>query len=503
MKKLLFAILSVVVLATSCDLNKKPHYVIDDQSAIQSVEDALKMRNYLYVRLRSMSTGSYVYTGELMSDLFHATIGYGNRGGIYYKWQWSAADEVAESVWAGCYTTTANANFLMEQIAKLDQTNMSDDEKAILKVIEGECAFMKANTMFYLVQLFAEPYTKNPNALGVMIVDKYNPTSDQTQYPGRSTVAEVYKFIEDNLSTAASKLAGVSGEVASEYLTIDAVTALQARVALYKGDYATAIAKSTSLVDGGNYPLVEDEDEFVDLWTNDSGKECIVQLYADYAAESLPSSMAYGYSGISYASGTVSPDYIPENWVLSLYGADDLRSTWFEGYKLTFQSLTGNAYILNKFPGNPELNAPGAKDSNWINKIKPFRIAEQYLIAAEAYAMQGGNDAAALKYYNALRGKRIANYQEEYITGDALKNAIKEERVRELIGEGFRFYDLKRYGNGFERSQGQNDNILAAANDTQTELFSAEADNFRWLWPIPQAEIDSNPQIKDQQNDKY
>ncbi|MBQ5802658.1 MAG: RagB/SusD family nutrient uptake outer membrane protein, partial [Bacteroidales bacterium] len=228
----------------------------------------------------------------------------------------------------------------------------------------------------------------------------------------------------------------------------------------------------------------------------------IVQLYADYAAESLPSSLSYNYSGISNASGTVSPDFIPESWVLDLFDGNDMRASWFEGYNLTFQSIKGGAYILNKFPGNPALNAPGAKDSNWINKIKPFRIAEQYLIAAEAYAMNG-NDEKALEYYNALRAARIADYEEEYITGEALVEAIKEERVRELIGEGFRFYDLKRYGKGMTRSQGQNDNILANANDTQTELFSATADNFRWLWPIPQAEIDSNPQIKGQQNSGY
>lgn len=502
MKKLIFTILSVVLLATSCDLDKQPHNVIDDKTAIQGVEDALNMRNYLYIRFRGMTTGSYVYTGELMSDLFHATIGYGNRGGIYYKWQWTAADGVAESVWAGCYTTTANANYLLAEIAKLDQSKMSDADKKTLKMIEGECAFMKAYTMFYLVQLFSEPYTKNPDALGVMLVDKYNPTSDQSQYPGRSTVAETYKFIEDNLSDAAAKLTVSTGEVASEYLTIDAVNAMQARVALYKGDYATAAAKASALVDGGTYDLVEDEDGFYDLWTNDSGEECIMQLYADYALSSLPSSMSYNYSGISNASGTVSPDYIPENWVLNLYEGDDLRITWYEGYNLTYGSIKGGAYILNKFPGNPELNEPGAKDSNWINKIKPFRIAEQYLIAAEAYAMLG-NDEKALEYYNGLRSKRILGYEDEYILGDDLKEAIKEERVRELIGEGFRFYDLKRYGKGFARSQGQNDLVLASANDTQTELFSVEADNFRWLWPIPQAEIDSNPQIKGQQNANY
>ena len=76
-------------------------------------------------------------------------------------------------------------------------------------------------------------------------------------------------------------------------------------------------------------------------------------------------------------------------------------------------------------------------------------------------------------------------------------------KKRKKDGEGFRFYDLKRYGQGFARGAAQNQALITNAGSTQTELFSATASHFRWLWPVPQAEIDSNPQISEQQNPGY
>ena len=127
---------------------------------------------------------------------------------------------------------------------------------------------MKAASMFEIVKMFAEPYTKNSNALGVMLIEKYNPTSDASTYPGRSTVKETYDYIDGYLAKAAQKLASVKGAKASMFLTIDAVTAMQARVALCKGDWQTAATKAASLVDSGKYPLISFEG--VDLTAADA-----------------------------------------------------------------------------------------------------------------------------------------------------------------------------------------------------------------------------------------
>jgi hypothetical protein len=160
-------------------------------------------------------------------------------------------------------------------------------------------------------------------------------------------------------------------------------------------------------------------------------------------------------------------------------------------------------YTFNKFPGNPLLQKSGLSTDNWYTNIsEPFMIAEQYLIAAEAY-LEDGNAPEAAKYLNALRSSRIQGYVNETFsdTGD-LRQAIRDERTKELVGEGFHFYDLKRWKLGFNRS----DTEQVTGVQSTVSYFSKleiEAGDYRFTWPIPKAEIDANPQLKDEQNPGY
>lgn len=508
MKKLGYIILAASIFAlSSCSLEKYQSGVIGTENALETVNDAANMTNYLYLSLRGLYSGSYIYNNDLPTDEFHAAYGFGNRGGTFYRWEWTSSDGAAEGIWSHCYYATANANFILEGIAKIEAKNtaLTDAEKASLTKFKGICHFVKAATMFELATRFCSVYSsETASDEGVMLVDKYNPTSDQTQYPGRSTLQETYDFITNNLDEAETLLANETGAVGSQYLTIDAVKAMYARVALFKGDYDKAISKATALIGAGKYPLVSSAEEFNALWTNDSGKECIMQLYANYKSNSLPASCSYNYISES-ADGLFSPDYIPTSATVALFKEypTDLRwNNWFAGHTLTYGTVKGDAYICTKYPGNPDLQDASQKTSSYINKIKVLRIAEQYLIAAEAYAKK--SDATnADKYLNALRKARISGYVEKNYTGDQLISEIKKERQRELFAEGFRFTDLKRYGDSFTRSAAQNTEIISNAGGSTTEFLSIESSNYRYLWPIPQVEIDANPQIKDHQNPGY
>ncbi len=508
MKKLIYSILFFVsAVFVSCDMDKMPSGTLTDADAIQSLADAAKLRNTFNLRLRSMNAGSPIYNMELPTDIFHPAIAYGNRGGTYYRWEWTSEDSFAESLWSFCYHSIATANYFLQEVAKLDTESMTSSELQTLEVYKGEANFLKAFSLFVLADRYCDVYDPATagTQMGVMIVDAYAPSSDPATYPGRSSLAETYSKIEEYLNNAATALASVDGEVGSIYVTKDVVTALKARVALHKGDFDAAINAATSLVDSNTYPLITGETaeelatNFQNLWTNDSGDECIMQLWADLASGSLPSSNSYNYTGYS-SSGVYSPDYFPQSWVLDLYSDTDVRATWFKYIKATYTGMEGNVVVFNKFAGNPALLLPTAKAPSYVNKIKPFRIAEQYLIAAEAYARKGGNDAAARKYLNDLKMKRDPEYLgNDSMTGEALLDAIKEERVRELIGEGFRMPDLKRWKEGFTRGEMQNPEITTAMGSD----LEIKAGNPRFLLPIPQSEIDSNPQIKDQQNPAY
>ena len=100
-----------------------------------------------------------------------------------------------------------------------------------------------------------------------------------------------------------------------------------------------------------------------------------------------------------------------------------------------------------------------------------------------------------------MQSKRISDWEEKTYTANNLQTEIKNERVRELIGEGFRLSDLKRYNQGFARSASQDQNVISLPGQATTENLKKSAGDFRFVWPIPVAETDANPNLK--QNEGY
>ena len=110
-----------------------------------------------------------------------------------------------------------------------------------------------------------------------------------------------------------------------------------------------------------------------------------------------------------------------------------------------------------------------------------LRIAEMYLIAAEAELMQG-NSSEAVDYINALREKRaIPGHEDDMMISENDLDIvfILDERARELAGEQQRFFDLKRTGKFMER-------ITALNPDAAVNIKS-----YHQLRPIPQDELDA------------
>ena len=239
MKKILFSLCALaMMLVSACNLDLKPTSSISTDEALRSMDDAQKLRRDIYITMRnSLTSGAPVYLMELMSDSFHGSITYGNRNGEYYKWEMRSTFGNVESIWSSAYYLVMLANFLEEGIPAL-QAEATTAEKAQYDVILGEAAFSKAYAMFILTELFCKNYSSSAASdYGVMLSDKTFATpSDQSTYVGRSTLAETYDYIEKNLTKAEQLLGSVPGEEGSIYLTADAVKAMQARVALTKGE---------------------------------------------------------------------------------------------------------------------------------------------------------------------------------------------------------------------------------------------------------------------------
>ena len=494
-----FLIAATAVLAVSaCSLDKYPDNAISTNDAMESVADCQAFRNGLYSGMKGVFTGAYVYATDLQTDLYHAVRNFGNFQGAFYHYSVVASESMAASAWFGLYSVIGNANFLIEGTQKLLAANtLSEADAATVQQYYGEACYMRAHMYYQLACYFCADYDPETaeDFMGVPVVTKYAPTGDATKYPGRPTLQVTYDQILSDLAEA-EKYVTTPGSPRNAYVTKDVVTALKARVALMMHDYDAAFTAAKSLIDAGTYALVSDAASFADGWTNDNLNEAIWQV-AMTGPDDIGNSFSYFIYNTSGVEGEDNPQYIPEDWVLDLYSNDDIRyQAWFDARDIK-TPVVGNLTLLVKYPGNPLLYSAV---TNYVNMPKVFRISEMYLIAAEA-AIEREEEIVASKYINDLRKARIASWTEADYTGSTLVAELRQERVRELYGEGHRLNDIKRWHIGFERSAGQNPSLVQpGANYVSCKR---EADDPLFVWPIPTAELQANPQMKGQQNPGY
>lgn len=481
-----------------CNMDLRPAGTIEPENALQTISDADRLRDGLYIAFRGRVGGSFAYLDEIRSDLFHAASNFGNNGGIMYNWVWTAADGDVSGIWSSSYYAIANANFFIEKANAVDKSEWSDEDRANLQIWKGEAFFMRAYFHLELAEAFCLNYPGNEQSYGIPYVRTYSPTSDNSKYPSRGTLEQTFANIVADLDSAAAYVT-TPGSVGSMWITADAVTALRARTALEMGDYTTVI----NLIDDSflsKYPLVTTYEAFQNMWVNDDGSECILQFDATYPNE-LGSSYDFSYIGYNADQGIYSPYYIPEQWVADLFQAypDDFRNQLHMIQRqISVGGVNFNVATFSKFPGNPALRQ-AETDQNYQHKPKPFRVAEMYLVLAEAYA-RSNQMAQAAQYLTRLRQTRIPGYVQDFQAGEVLSQ-ILDERVRELMGEGFRMQDLKRFGQSVQRGAAQEADAIYMPSSN--EDFLRDISDSRVIFPIPQEEIDANPQIAGEQNPGY
>lgn len=497
MKKIFkyIVIAASVLMLASCDLDKRPVTAISTDESMESADDVEHFRIGLYSAAKYVFSGAYTYCPDLQTDLYHALEGFGNFEGAFYHYDVTSTEGTCGSVWYNLYGYIANANFLIEGAEKLIASGkLSASETERVKLYAGEAHFFRAFFYFNLVQYFCKAYdpATATTTFGVPVVTKYAPTAVSSTYPHRGTIAQTYTQILADIATAETEVT-TEGEADNIWISEDAVTGLKARVALAMQDWETAYTCAKKLVDDGKYVLQSDKTKYANGWINDDLGESIWQPQIVNNTDTGSSYMYFIYN----MSGDDNPQYVPEDWVLALYATDDIRyGAYFDERAITTPCV-GTITLMVKYPGNPVICSSGS--NKYINRAKVFRISEMYLIAAEAGARAGKADA--LDFLNTLRSKRIASYSARTYAGEALIKQIKTERTKELFGEGFRLFDLKRWGEGFTRSAGQVPSMVR--QEERYANYTVAAGDPRLVWPIPQAEIDANPQMKGEQNEGY
>lgn len=468
------------VAVSSCDVERFPYDQIEQREAFRTMSDANNISGGLYMQFRNRVYGQFMFITDVQSDLFNASLDYGNVFGFPHTWEgFLASDYSLEDIWQGYYSAMVNINNLIENIERIETS--TDEEKAIIQKYLGEAHLMRAFYYHQLVIRWGRPYDAATAStdLGVPLVLNYDPAGK----PARATVQKVYDQILADIEEALLRLE--PGQPNATRITRDAALALKARVHLHMENWTASEAAALELIQSQRYPLISNPQDLMTMWYHDSGSEIIFHLDAAQPTE-LPASRNQIYLMESPSTGKFTPYYIPQQWVVDLFADEDIRkNVYIESKELRIQGGDYEGiYLINKYPGNPALYSG---NTNYQHKPIVFRIAETWLNLIEArYHIDQGSALESLNTLRQARGLELL----AGLSGEELMNAIREERTRELLAEGFRLNDLMRWNKGFQRSAPQNENIIVKGPGF--DQLSVNPDNPRFVWGIPSNDITTN-----------
>ena len=478
------AALAVVLGLSSC-LEKTPGDYIPEAESMKNLNDAEQILTGIYTAYMSsgLYSGYLTLCPDVQSDLVYAVQGNSNTMGNIWQWDIRSTNSEVEAVYASLYKIVGRCNFFLDQVEALRASMIDDSQIETLDYYTGEVYCARALAYSELIKCFCKAYdpATAENELGVVLADTYFGEKPAK----RASLYDSYQFVIADLEKAEELLDEDYNYYDSPYFTHAAAHAIHARVALYMQDWDKAISESTILIQSDAFALAtcrsyaSSTQTFLQyLWSNDASYEDIWRI--GYTSTSYGGALGSIFLHFTTDYTYYYPDYVPAQWVLDLYTAGDER---YNAYFATVQ--TGHTHqltwpLLIKYYGNESLMANMIYH---VNMPKPLRLAEQYLIRAEAYCQKGSYSLASADL-SALRQTRFTSGGSISVNEKNWLETISDERVRELYMEGFRLHDLKRWGKGFERTP-------QTHSQSEGSSLKIEAGNPLFVWPIPNHEIAS------------
>jgi hypothetical protein len=469
MKKLIYILgIFSAITFTACkdELNLEPFNALDASQSFNTNTDFTQAIRGVY---RSLLNASY-YGGEfyLLPDVISDNLIISSEGRTSYSGYY-LFQQNGELAWLGffnnAHTTILRANNIIENIENLEEGDFRDN-------ILGQALAIRAMAHFDLGRVYSTPpQFASADDLGMVFVDNTNAGAK----PARIGVAEYFDLVEADFDRAVDLIADDNG---TGYLGKAAVHGLMARFYLYVGDDENAIASADAAIAAGAAPSVATITEFPDVW-DDLTEAGVLFKLINTNLDQIGIGVVYNQAG----PDGVRDEYVPDFGFFQEFGADDVRSTWFD--QGPFAGKTYNHII--KY-----LQRPGSNQA--VVDAKVLRWAEVYLTKAEAHANLD-QDVLALTALDAVRSQRYSSFVSGGESGNALDNAIAYERRKELAFEGHRFFDLKRRNQPIERTAA-GDEADGSGVVPPSNALTLGANSPLWEMPIPQAELNANENMQ-------
>lgn len=446
------AVLVSITFNTSCSdnfLDEVEEFNIDSENFFNSEEDYnqaligaydVLQSTYVNVLLGEIASDNTLCGGESATDV----IGFQQIDDMIH----TPVNSNLQDVWSWMFAGVNRANYILEFQDKTDFEGKN--------IILAEAKFLRAYYHFELVKWFGGIPLKGDA--------RFEP-GDELALP-RSSVEEVYALIESDLQYAVANLTYASPQAGRA--NRGSAEALLGKAYLYQDKFTEAATVLESLINNGPFGLVEDYNTIFEN-EGENGIESVFEIqYTDSEGGSFDclqcseGNVAVGFNGIRNYDG---PDFdsgfsfnVPVQGAYDAFEDGDTRrdvailniDEWATATGATFGvGFEHTGYYNRKYIARDgDLNTGDANLTN-PNNYRSIRFADVLLMAAEALNRGGISDSRAQIYVNRVRERAFGDADHNIsVSGSNLTQAIYDERRVELVGEGHRFFDLVRTGNG-------------------------------------------------------
>lgn len=462
MKKIIiFSTLCGALFLGSCSssfLDQEPPLYVNENDIYTSPERIESTLDGLYGAIKNTGTKSFMggktylvfdNRGEDVLNISNNLVTLFNT----YNMNVGITDAENADTWTYAYLTINKVNTFLQSLEGAKEVAGDNYNRYV-----QEAKFVRALAYYYLNNLYSTPYSVNQDAKSVPLRLMAEAGTDNNNMP-RSSVKQIYEQILLDLKDISALSTEVNTYASVTHATQAAANMLKMRVYMAMNDWDNAIAAG-ELVTGYSLP----DDVTLIYKSPYFSKESIFSLpMADTNIPNTQQSLAeYYYDGKIMLIDTKSGIMSKPNYAL----ANDKRIKAFKGEK----------DLLLKFTD--------AKTK--LQWVPIFRYAETLLDLAECYANQANGEAKARGLLKQVRHRSIDAATDpldiDNLSGDALKEAIYNEKRLEFIGEGIRGIDIMRRGEHFIKV-GKNETINVGPSDE------------KYTWPVPQSELLLNQDI--------
>ena len=446
-------LLGILILFSSCDLDIPFEDEISGKDAIDNVKVAREALNAAY-----FSYPKEYINFSILADDMRPTYLVNRYVSLkkLYMWDGHQINLLSEHLWDGYYHTVAQINTVLTSKDKIKFIDEEDEKE--WKKIEGQANALKAMAYYELLNIYSNRYGDNLQSPGIILKDKID-----LEILKRSSIEECVFEIDSLLKE--SKVLLKDKDRSVNYFDYYSVCLLHSRLMLFKGDYKNAIEYGKEIIDNIGYSDdIPDLNEYSALWKDGTCQEKL---------------MAFDYTGIFLLEEIIDSKDNGDSFVvdpdISFTDQDVRKNISIIPFEMKKNGVVG--YVTRDLLGKYRTSILDKSPKD----INVLRLAEAYFIAAESYARKK-EYTNSIGIINLLLKKRGSELLPNDLTGETLLNRILQEKRKEFVGEGLRYFDLKRLGQSVSRFNPDSDETGS----------SISVDDYRWLFPIPKQELRQN-----------